>query len=360
MKTSNLLTLIGLALWSMPSLGDNSPENFIANNSTVYLSVPDNTPIYLPTILKNNERALYPHIVLPGESIIAVDTNRLAQVLENQERDPSKTNYPFMRKGDDRPRQSNDGFLCGFRVVDATSEEVRDNTLLDRTDFCMELDTLREATSLESNGEEIQDAFQRYAESKNSAYITQVASSVAMERIRLESSGVVAKTGFSAPLSSPLKGCTQSCLTVTSEYGSRYHPVHKRRILHKGIDFRASIGTEVSTALPGKVLAVRTERNARSKKIVGYGHYVIVSHPESRMETLYAHLSQFKIKQGASVKAGDLIALSGNSGVGTGPHLHFETHVANKGGYKAVDPRTFLTAVLETVTQIINFFSLKA
>lgn len=360
MKTTSLLALIGMTLLSMPSQGDSSPESFIANNSTVYLSVPDNTPIYLPTILKNSERALYPHIILPSESIIAVTTSRLARVIEDQEKNPNKVNYPFMRKGDDRLRQSNNGFLCGFRVVDATSEEVRDNSLLDRTDFCIELDTLRGATSLESNGEEIHNAFQRYAESKNSSYITEVASSVAMERLRLESAGMVAKTGFSAPLSSPLKDCTQSCLTVTSDYGSRYHPVHKRRILHKGIDFRANIGTEVASALPGKVLAMRTERNAKSKKIVGYGHYIIVSHPESRMETVYAHLSQFKTKQGDSVQAGELIALSGNSGVGTGPHLHFETHVANKGGYKAVDPRNFLTAVMETVTQIINFFSLRA
>lgn len=360
MKTTNLLTLIGMTLLSLPSLGDSSPESFIADNSTVYLSVPDNTPIYLPTILKNRERALYPHIILPDESIIAVDTNRLAQVLEFQEREPNKVNYPFIRQGDERTHQSSDGFLCGFRVVDATSEEVRDNSLLSRTDFCIELDHLRSATSLESNGVLIQDAFQRYAEQRNSSYIIEVASTVAMERVRLESKGVNAKTGFSTPLSSPLKDCTQSCIAVTSEYGSRYHPVHKRRILHKGIDFRAKIGTEVATVLPGKVLAVRTERNAKSKKIVGYGHYIIVSHPESRMETRYAHLSQFKTKQGAEVEAGELIALSGNSGVGTGPHLHFETHVANKGGYKAVDPRTFLTAVIETVTQLINFFTLKA
>ena len=100
---------------------------------------------------------------------------------------------------------------------------------------------------------------------------------------------------------------------VTSHYG--YRPQFGRT--HKGVDLRAAIGDTVYSAFSGRVRLTRFERG-------GYGFYVIVRH-ENGLETVYRHLSRFLVKPDQYVKAGQPIALSGNTGRSTGPHLHFET-----------------------------------
>jgi len=100
---------------------------------------------------------------------------------------------------------------------------------------------------------------------------------------------------------------------VTSHYG--YRPQFGRT--HKGIDLRSAIGDTVYSAFSGRVRLTRFERG-------GYGFYVIVRH-ENGLETVYGHLSRFLVKPNQYVKAGQPIALSGNTGRSTGPHLHFET-----------------------------------
>lgn len=98
--------------------------------------------------------------------------------------------------------------------------------------------------------------------------------------------------------------------------------------LHTGIDFPVSYGTPVMAATDG---TVRTQWNP------SYGNMVIVTAPDGT-ETWYCHLSSAKIRSG-SVKAGDVIAYSGNSGKSTGPHLHFEVR---PGGGDAIDPLAWL------------------
>jgi len=100
---------------------------------------------------------------------------------------------------------------------------------------------------------------------------------------------------------------------VTSHYG--YRPQFGRS--HKGVDLRSAIGDTVYSAFAGRVRLTRFERG-------GYGFYVIVRH-ENGLETVYGHLSRFLVKPDQYVKAGQPIALSGNTGRSTGPHLHFET-----------------------------------
>lgn len=100
---------------------------------------------------------------------------------------------------------------------------------------------------------------------------------------------------------------------VTSHYG--YRPKFGRT--HKGVDLRAAVGDTVYSAFSGRVRLTRFERG-------GYGFYVIVRH-ENGLETVYGHLSRFLVKPDQYVKAGQPIALSGNTGRSTGPHLHFET-----------------------------------
>lgn len=110
--------------------------------------------------------------------------------------------------------------------------------------------------------------------------------------------------------------------TITSFYGWR--PQFGR--LHHGIDLHLNVGDTVRAALPGTVEKVGYDPH-------GYGHYLIVSHPDG-LRTLYGHLSYALVGQGQDVYAGVPIAVGGNTGNSTGPHLHFEVRM----GETAIDP----------------------
>ncbi|WP_455753244.1 M23 family metallopeptidase [Streptomyces coeruleorubidus] len=99
--------------------------------------------------------------------------------------------------------------------------------------------------------------------------------------------------------------------------------------LHSGIDFPVSYGTTVMAATDG---TVRTQWNS------AYGNMMIVTAKDGT-ETWYCHLSTYTVPSGTTVKAGDPIARSGNSGNSTGPHLHFEVRPA---GGSAIDPLPWL------------------
>lgn len=100
---------------------------------------------------------------------------------------------------------------------------------------------------------------------------------------------------------------------VTSRYGYR----KRYRRMHKGIDIGLHKGDTVRAAFTGRVRLTRYERR-------GYGYYVVIRHTNG-LETVYGHLSKFLVKPDQDVKVGDPIALGGNTGRSTGPHLHFET-----------------------------------
>ena len=100
---------------------------------------------------------------------------------------------------------------------------------------------------------------------------------------------------------------------ITSNYGYR----RRFRRVHRGTDLRLSIGDTVVSAFDGKVRLTKYEGR-------GYGYYVVIRH-DNGMETVYGHLSKFLVKPNQRVKAGEPIALGGNTGRSTGPHLHFET-----------------------------------
>lgn len=99
--------------------------------------------------------------------------------------------------------------------------------------------------------------------------------------------------------------------------------------VHTGIDFPVSYGTTVMSATDG---TVRTQWNS------AYGNMMIVTAKDGT-ETWYCHLSSYRIASGTTVKAGQPIAYSGNSGNSTGPHLHFEVR---PGGGSAIDPLPWL------------------
>jgi murein DD-endopeptidase MepM/ murein hydrolase activator NlpD len=99
--------------------------------------------------------------------------------------------------------------------------------------------------------------------------------------------------------------------------------------VHTGIDFPVSYGTKVMAATDG---TVRTQYNS------AYGNMMIVTAKDGT-ETWYCHLSSYQVPSGSTVKAGDAIAFSGNSGNSTGPHLHFEVRPA---GGSSIDPLPWL------------------
>lgn len=100
---------------------------------------------------------------------------------------------------------------------------------------------------------------------------------------------------------------------ITSPYGYR----RRFRRMHKGVDLKVNIGDTIRAAFDGRVRITNFERR-------GYGNYVVVRHTND-LETVYGHLSGFLVEPGTYVKAGQPIALGGNTGRSTGPHLHFET-----------------------------------
>jgi murein DD-endopeptidase MepM/ murein hydrolase activator NlpD len=100
----------------------------------------------------------------------------------------------------------------------------------------------------------------------------------------------------------------------------RMHPVLNRIRAHKGVDYAARIGTPVKAAGDGVV----TFHGNKG----GYGRMIVLSHGE-HYETAYAHLSDFRenLQDGEPVKQGDVIGYVGQSGLATGPHLHYEFRV---------------------------------
>jgi len=104
----------------------------------------------------------------------------------------------------------------------------------------------------------------------------------------------------------------------SARFGWRKHPILKRKEFHKGLDLRAKRMTPISAPADGVV------EYAGFHKSSGFGNLVIIQHNYG-FKTTYAHLSKkFPVKTGTFVKKGDIIGYTGNSGLSTGPHLHYE------------------------------------
>ena len=115
---------------------------------------------------------------------------------------------------------------------------------------------------------------------------------------------------------------------LSSSYGRRQHPVYKRWHFHKGADFGLRIGTPIQATADGIVSFVGNNG--------GYGKTVVINHRYG-FKSYYGHLSKILVKHGQIVTKAQEIALSGNTGVSTGAHLHYEIRHLGK----AIDPRNF-------------------
>lgn len=116
---------------------------------------------------------------------------------------------------------------------------------------------------------------------------------------------------------------------ITSPFGYRTHPVEGTRQFHSGIDIALPRGTPVKAAASGLVIS--------SEWQTGWGRTITIDHGDDLI-SLYAHNDKLLIEAGTHVAQGQVIALSGNSGITTGPHLHFE--IRREGD--PVDPMLYL------------------
>ncbi|WP_241583563.1 murein DD-endopeptidase MepM [Rosenbergiella epipactidis] len=132
---------------------------------------------------------------------------------------------------------------------------------------------------------------------------------------------------------------TAKTYRVSSNFNPRrLNPVTGRITPHRGVDFAVPIGTPVLATGDGEVIVANAKGGAAGK-------YVAIRHGRQYM-TRYMHLSRVMVKPGQKVKRGDRIALSGNTGRSTGPHLHFEIWINNQ----AVNPLTAKLPRMEGLT----------
>ena len=108
---------------------------------------------------------------------------------------------------------------------------------------------------------------------------------------------------------------------MASGYGWRWHPILKYRKFHAGMDFSAKTGTPIYSTGDGVVRKVISAG--------GYGKHIVIDHGFG-YETLYGHMSKFNVKKGQKVKRGEVIGFVGNTGLSSGPHLHYEVHKNKK------------------------------
>jgi murein DD-endopeptidase MepM/ murein hydrolase activator NlpD len=129
---------------------------------------------------------------------------------------------------------------------------------------------------------------------------------------------------------------------VLSGFGVRRHPIFKKDFDHRGIDFRADLGSPIYATADGWVKTVGSPDK-------GLGTMVIINH-RNGYETRFGHLSKAAVRVGQRLKRGDIIGYSGDSGLCKGPHLYYEIR---KGG-GAIDPIDYFFHDLSP-TQLIDF-----
>lgn len=135
-------------------------------------------------------------------------------------------------------------------------------------------------------------------------------------------------------------------IKVTSPYGIRFHPIFGKTKMHNGADLKANYES-VHSVMDGMVTEAGWDP-------AGGGNYIKIRHSNSFV-TSYLHLSEVYYKAGELVKAGYIIAKSGNSGSSTGAHLHFA--VTENGNY--INPIRFLNDLIKANNLIATYYANK-
>ena len=118
---------------------------------------------------------------------------------------------------------------------------------------------------------------------------------------------------------------------VTDKFGWRNHPIKKKKVFHRGIDLKAKMNTVVFAPADGIVEYAGFNKNS------GFGNLIIIVHNYG-FKSYYAHLNKIKVKFGDVISKGQEIALTGNTGLSSGPHLHYEVRYIGI----SIDPANFI------------------
>jgi murein DD-endopeptidase MepM/ murein hydrolase activator NlpD len=181
-------------------------------------------------------------------------------------------------------------------------------------------------SSLFDNKEDVTGTLQEAADIKQiTAYLENAVQPIEEISKMLENQGTL----FSdIPSVWPVKGGIGH---VSMAFGQNVHPITGQWYIHKGMDFSTyRSGDPVIATANGQVVTVGYDSS--------FGNNVIIKHKHG-MYTRYAHLSTIRVKKGQHVSQRDIIGTIGNTGVTTGPHLHYEVHI----GSDVVDPAKYVT-----------------
>lgn len=130
---------------------------------------------------------------------------------------------------------------------------------------------------------------------------------------------------------------------ITSKFGNRVHPTLKRKEFHRGTDLRAELNTPVYATADAIVEFAGVHNKS------GFGGLVILEHSYG-FKSYFGHLNKVVVKSGAFVKKGDLVAYSGNTGMSSGPHLHYEIRFL----HRVVNPFWFIKWSIENYNEIFE------
>jgi murein DD-endopeptidase MepM/ murein hydrolase activator NlpD len=118
---------------------------------------------------------------------------------------------------------------------------------------------------------------------------------------------------------------------ITMFFGQNINPINGQYYIHKGIDISTHrIGDAVVATADGQVVA--------AEYAYDFGNYIIVRHKHGYY-TRYAHLQRYVVKIGQNIQQNEVLGYIGNTGISTGPHLHYEVHI----GSDVVDPYRYIT-----------------
>jgi len=117
------------------------------------------------------------------------------------------------------------------------------------------------------------------------------------------------------PLGRPVPG------SISSKFGKRADPLNKKKAVHEGVDIRGKKGERIQATASGKVL--------KAFKNGSYGNYVKIDHGNG-YHTVYAHMQNYLVNKGETIKQGQVVGQVGSSGRSTGPHLHYEILLNNR------------------------------
>ena len=130
-------------------------------------------------------------------------------------------------------------------------------------------------------------------------------------------------------------------ITITSPFGSRTAPKAGASTNHMGLDMRASYEKVLATEDNGRVLSAKNEGKGGNVVRVEYSRA-----DGERYQVAYMHLSQFNVREGDVVMAGQQVGVSGNTGNSTGPHLHFSVKkIDGDGNSTMIDPSVYLADI---------------